>query len=46
VRVLESLTASFTVDTAVYAGDVPGLNLVGDLGVEKVVPCPQAAINE
>lgn len=46
VRVLESLTANFTVDTAVYAGDVPGLNLVGDLGVEKVVPCPQAAIDE
>jgi hypothetical protein len=43
VRVLESLTADFTVDTAVYAGTVPGLSLVGQLGVCKIAPCPAAA---
>lgn len=39
LRIVEEITATWTLETAVYAGDVPGLNLVGDLGVTKIVPC-------
>lgn len=39
IRAVDEITATWTLETAVYAGDVPGLNLVGDLGFTKIVPC-------
>lgn len=39
IRVLDEITAAWTLETAVYAGDVPGLDLAGDLGSTKVSAC-------
>ena len=39
VRVLDELAATWTLETAVYAGDVPGLDLAGDLGATKIAAC-------
>lgn len=43
MRVADVLQAVWPLETAVYAGEVPGLDLSGDLGYTKIPPCIAAA---